>query len=39
MLGVQVTQWFDVVVFTASMEVYGAAVTDKLESHSEIFQR
>lgn len=34
----QVTQWFDVVVFTASMEVYGAAVTDKLETHAHFFK-
>lgn len=32
------TQWFDVVVFTASMEVYGAAVTDKLEAHASFFK-
>jgi CTD nuclear envelope phosphatase 1 len=33
-----VTQWFDVVVFTASMEVYGAAVTDKLEAQASFFK-
>ncbi|QQP52825.1 Serine/threonine-protein phosphatase dullard-A, partial [Caligus rogercresseyi] len=34
-----VSQWFELVVFTASMEVYGTAVADKLESRSGILKR
>nr|ACO11282.1 Serine/threonine-protein phosphatase dullard-A [Caligus rogercresseyi] len=33
-----VSQWFELVVFTASMEVYGTAVADKLESKSGILK-
>ena len=28
----QVSQWYELVVFTASMEIYGTAVADKLVS-------
>lgn len=34
-----VSQWFDLVVFTASMEVYGSAVTDKLDRNKGILSR
>jgi len=34
-----VSKWFDLVVFTASMEVYGKAVCDKLEENKVIFKR
>lgn len=30
-LSFQVGQWFDLVIYTASMEIYGAAVSDKLD--------
>uniref|UniRef100_T2MI72 protein-serine/threonine phosphatase n=1 Tax=Hydra vulgaris TaxID=6087 RepID=T2MI72_HYDVU len=32
-------QWFDLVVFTASMEVYGSAVADKLDRNKGILTR
>lgn len=34
-----VSQWYDLVVFTASMEIYGAAVADKLDSGRGILKR
>lgn len=34
-----VAQWFDLVVFTASMEVYGKAVCDKLDEKRVIFKK
>lgn len=34
-----VGQWFDLVVFTASLEIYGAAVTDKIDNNKGIFTR
>ncbi|CAG5111732.1 Oidioi.mRNA.OKI2018_I69.chr2.g6007.t2.cds [Oikopleura dioica] len=34
-----VSQWYDLVVFTASMEVYGSAVCDKLDPHKTILRR
>jgi len=34
-----VSQWFDLVVFTASMEIYGAAVADKLDNNRGILNR
>jgi len=34
-----VSQWYDLVVFTASMEIYGAAVTDKLDNGRNILNR
>lgn len=36
---VQVSQWYDLVVFTASMEVYGSAVADKLDRNKGILKR
>lgn len=35
----QVSQWYDLVVFTASMEIYGAAVADKLDGGRGILRR
>lgn len=35
----QVSQWYDIVVFTASMEIYGAAVADKLDNGRNILKR
>ena len=35
----QVSQWYDLVVFTASMEIYGAAVADKLDNNRGILSR
>ena len=35
----QISQWFDLVVFTASMEVYGSAVADKLDRNKGILNR
>lgn len=35
----QVSQWYDLVVFTASMEIYGAAVADKLDNGRNILGR
>ncbi|XP_057303642.1 CTD nuclear envelope phosphatase 1A-like [Hydractinia symbiolongicarpus] len=34
-----ISQWYDLVVFTASMEVYGSAVTDKLDRNKGILNR
>ncbi|XP_026478552.1 CTD nuclear envelope phosphatase 1 homolog isoform X1 [Ctenocephalides felis] len=34
-----VSQWYDLVVFTASMEIYGAAVADKLDNGRGILRR
>jgi len=34
-----VSQWYDLVVFTASMEMYGMAVANKLENSRNVFQR
>lgn len=34
-----VSQWYDLVVFTASMEIYGAAVADKLDNNRGILRR
>lgn len=36
---IQVSQWYDLVVFTASMEIYGAAVADKLDAGRGILRR
>lgn len=33
------SQWYDLVVFTASMEIYGAAVADKLDGGRGILRR
>ncbi len=35
----QVAQWYDLVVFTASMEIYGAAVADKLDNERKMLKR
>lgn len=34
-----VSQWYDLVVFTASMEIYGAAVAEKLDKNRGILKR
>ncbi len=34
-----VSQWYELVVFTASMEIYGSAVADKLDNNKEILKR
>ncbi|ENN81653.1 CTD nuclear envelope phosphatase 1 homolog isoform X2 [Dendroctonus ponderosae] len=34
-----VSQWYELVVFTASMEIYGAAVADRLDAGRGILQR
>ncbi|XP_076266350.1 CTD nuclear envelope phosphatase 1-like protein dullard isoform X2 [Rhynchophorus ferrugineus] len=34
-----VSQWYELVVFTASMEIYGAAVADKLDAGRGILKR
>ncbi|MFH4978374.1 hypothetical protein AB6A40_005083 [Gnathostoma spinigerum] len=34
-----VSQWFDLVIFTASMEVYGSSVADKLDNGKGILRR
>ncbi|CAF4894833.1 unnamed protein product, partial [Rotaria socialis] len=34
-----VSKWYELVVFTASMEIYGAAVTDKLDNNRNILSR
>ena len=36
---IQVSQWYDLVVFTASMEIYGAAVAEKLDRNRGILKR
>ena len=33
------SQWYELVVFTASMEIYGAAVTDRLDNNRNILSR
>ena len=38
-LFLQVSNWYDLVVFTASMEIYGAAVADKLDNNRGILKR
>ena len=35
----QVAQWFELVVFTASMEIYGQAVADKLDCNMGMLNR
>jgi TFIIF-interacting CTD phosphatase-like protein len=35
----KVSQWYDLVVFTASMEIYGAAVADKLDNNRGMLSR
>ncbi|XP_039296977.1 CTD nuclear envelope phosphatase 1 homolog isoform X2 [Nilaparvata lugens] len=34
-----VSQWYDLVVFTASMEIYGAAVADRLDAGRGVLRR
>jgi CTD nuclear envelope phosphatase 1 len=34
-----VSQWFELVVFTASMEIYGTAVADKLDGEQGMLRR
>ncbi|XP_017766605.1 PREDICTED: CTD nuclear envelope phosphatase 1 homolog isoform X3 [Eufriesea mexicana] len=34
-----VSQWYELVVFTASMEIYGAAVAEKLDNNRGILRR
>ncbi|XP_053574414.1 CTD nuclear envelope phosphatase 1 isoform X1 [Bombina bombina] len=34
-----VSQWYELVVFTASMEIYGSAVADKLDNNRGILRR
>ncbi|XP_039514111.1 CTD nuclear envelope phosphatase 1A isoform X1 [Pimephales promelas] len=34
-----VSQWYELVVFTASMEIYGSAVADKLDNNRAILKR
>ncbi|XP_026871355.1 CTD nuclear envelope phosphatase 1B isoform X2 [Electrophorus electricus] len=34
-----VSQWYELVVFTASMEIYGSAVADKLDNNKGILKR
>nr|XP_003230103.2 PREDICTED: CTD nuclear envelope phosphatase 1 [Anolis carolinensis] len=34
-----VSQWYELVVFTASMEIYGSAVADKLDNNRSILKR
>lgn len=33
------SQWYELVVFTASMEVYGTAVADRLDNNKGILKR
>ncbi|NXV59315.1 CNEP1 phosphatase, partial [Molothrus ater] len=35
----KVSQWYELVVFTASMEIYGCAVADKLDNNRSILNR
>ena len=35
----QVSQWYELVVFTASMEIYGTAVADKLDNEKGMLRR
>ena len=34
-----VSQWYELVVFTASMEIYGAAVADRLDTNRGVLRR
>lgn len=34
-----VSKWYDLVIFTASMEIYGCAVADKLDAGRNILNR
>lgn len=34
-----VSKWYDLVIFTASMEIYGSSVADKLDGGKGILQR
>ncbi|XP_028839636.1 CTD nuclear envelope phosphatase 1A isoform X2 [Denticeps clupeoides] len=34
-----VSQWYELVVFTASMEIYGSAVADKLDNNKGVLKR
>lgn len=34
-----VGQWYDLVIFTASMEIYGAAVAEKLDANRGLLKR
>lgn len=36
---IQVSKWYELVVFTASMQIYGAAVADKLDNRRGILKR
>ena len=36
---IQVSKWYELVVFTASMEIYGTAVADKLDTREGILRR
>uniref|UniRef100_A0A4W3GKW5 protein-serine/threonine phosphatase n=1 Tax=Callorhinchus milii TaxID=7868 RepID=A0A4W3GKW5_CALMI len=33
------SQWYELVIFTASMEIYGAAVADKLDNNKKLLNR
>jgi Dullard-like phosphatase family protein len=35
----KVSKWYELVVFTASMEIYGTAVADKLDTREAILRR
>ena len=35
----KVSKWYELVVFTASMEIYGTAVADKLDTNEHILRR
>jgi len=36
---IKVSKWYELVVFTASMQIYGAAVADKLDNRRGILKR
>lgn len=36
---IKVSEWYDLVVFTASLEIYGAAVADHLDRNRKILNR
>ncbi|VUZ43678.1 unnamed protein product [Hymenolepis diminuta] len=36
---IKVSQWYELVIFTASLEIYGAGVADHLDNGRHIFQR
>lgn len=38
-LVLKVSQWYELVVFTASMEIYGTAVADRLDNGRGILKR